>query len=376
MKILIIITKGEVGGAQMSVLNLARNLKQRGNEVFVGFGEGNFLKNELKKEDIDFKQFKNLKRTHNIFSNIFFVNEVRRFLNKNKFDVVHINSSNALFASLGAKLASIKPKVIFTFRGMSMLDDNYKLGLVENTIYSYFFKFFLKFVDIPVFVSRENLEKARNSNLTQKGVLVYNGLSFEKQNFFDKEEAKKFFESKIDIDLSDKYIIGSIGRLAYQKNYEFLINNFQEILKIKNNAITLIIGGGDEYENLKKLISEKKLSDKIYLIGSIDNAGRYIKAFNLFALTSRYEGLSITLIEALFSNVPILASDVGGNRETLGISEELFDLNNSDDFLLKFKNLQNISYQKILQNNQKQSEKFDLNKTVDGYLKLYERQTD
>jgi len=373
MKILIIITKGEVGGAQMSVLNLARTFKQRGKEVVVGFGEGDFLKSELKKENIEFKQFKNLKRTHNIFSNIFFINEVRKFLNKNEFDVVHINSSNALFASLGAKLALNKPKTVFTFRGMSILDDNYRLGVVQDKIYRLFFKVFLKFVDVPVFVSQENLDKAQNSGLTTKGVLVYNGLSIEKQNFHSKSKARLFFEDKIGVKLDEKYLIGSIGRLAYQKNYEFLINNFSEVLKIKSNVVAVIIGAGDKEEKLRQLIAEKKLDKHIYLLGSIDNAGQYIKAFDLFVLVSRYEGLSITLIEALFSGVPILASDVGGNKETLEISEELFSLNNDNDFLLKFKNLQSVDSQKILENNQKQSEKFDLNKTVDGYLKLYER---
>lgn len=370
MKILIIITKGEVGGAQMSVLNLARFLKKRGENVTVAFGDGDFLKNELDKSNIESIRFKNLKRTHNPFANLFFVKEIKEFLDKNKFDVLHINSSNALFASLGAKLSKNKAKTVFTFRGMSMLDDNYENNFLKKKIYYYFFKFFLNFVDVPVFVSKENLDKAKKSNLTEKGVLVYNGLSQENQQFYSQEEARRFFEGKIKRNLKDKYIIGSIGRLAYQKNYEFLIFNFKEILKIKENAIAIVIGGGPDEGKLKNLIVENKLENHVYLLGSIDNGSRYIRAFDLFILNSRYEGLSITLIEALFSGVPILASNVGGNKETLGIDEELFELNNAD-FLKKFEELQKVDKEKILQNNRLQSEKFDLNKTVVGYLKLY-----
>ncbi len=370
MKILIIITKGEVGGAQMSVLNLARVLKKRGKNVFVAFGKGNFLKNELKKENISFYQFKELKRTHNPFTNIAFIYEVRNFLNRNQFDIIHINSSNALFASIGAKLSKNKPKVIFTFRGMSMLDDNYTNNPIKKLIYYYFFKFFLNFVDVPVFVSKENLNKAKNSKLTKKGHLIYNGLSKNKQIFYLKKEARKFFEEKTGKNLENKYIIGSIGRLAYQKNYEFLIKNFNEILKIKENAVAIIIGEGDKREELEKIIKSHNLTEKIFLIGSIDNGSRYIKGFDLFILTSRYEGLSITLIEALFSNIPILASNVGGNKETLNLEEELFELDNQD-FLNKFKSLQNLNIDKIIENNKKQSDKFDLNNTANGYLKVY-----
>ena len=52
MKILLVITKAEVGGAQMSVLNLARGFKEKGNEVTVGLGEGDFLTSELDRKKI------------------------------------------------------------------------------------------------------------------------------------------------------------------------------------------------------------------------------------------------------------------------------------------------------------------------------------
>jgi glycosyltransferase involved in cell wall biosynthesis len=213
-KIFIIITKGEVGGAQMSVLNLARGLKEKGLEVKVGFGEGNFLKNELDKAGIDHTRFKYLKRTHNPLFNLFFVWEVKKYFDKNKYDTVHINSSNALFSAIGAKLSKSKPKTIFTFRGMSMLDDNYQKVPILKGLYRLFFKFLLKFIDKPVFVSRENLEKGEKSGLVKKGYLVYNGLDPSVLKFYTRDESKKRLGELLKIDLENKFIIGSIGRLA------------------------------------------------------------------------------------------------------------------------------------------------------------------
>ncbi|MEM3394275.1 MAG: glycosyltransferase, partial [Candidatus Methanomethylicia archaeon] len=259
MKIFIIITHGKIGGATNSVFWLAEGLKEKGVDVKVGFGEGDYLKEKLLKENIPFVNFKWLKRTHNPLANVFFIFELKNFLDKEKFDVVHFNSTNALFGAIGAKLSKTKPKTIFTFRGLSILDPNYKKHFFLKPLYFLIFKFLLFFIDIPVFVSKNNLEWAKKSGLTNKGVVIYNGVP--KPEFLTKDEVLKFFEEKIDIDLKNKYIIGSIGRLDYQKNYEFLIEIFPEILKIKENIICIIIGDGPEKEKLKKLIQKLNLKN-------------------------------------------------------------------------------------------------------------------
>src|SRR6056297_364559 len=408
MKIFLLITKAEVGGAQMSVLNLARGLKDRGVEVKVGFGEGEFLPQELKKEGIPYTRFKNLKRTHNPLINLFFIREVKKYFDKNKFEVVHINSSNALFAALGVKLSRTKPKTVFTFRGMSLLDDNYRQTPFLKVFYKIFFKFFLKFVDEPVFVSKHNLELGKKLGLVKKENLVYNGLDKSVLNFYTQEEAKEKLQSHLsashskeggsgflplsegeikrgcedkeeiegavrgDFPFQDYFLIGSIGRLAYQKNYEFLINIFPEILKIKPNAIAVIIGDGPKKEEYEEMIREKKLQNNIFLVGSLSNASRYLKAFDLFILPSRYEGLSITLIETLFAGVPVLTTRVGGNPETLPSEQELYELDKEKDFLEKFKKLISEDLREsIIQRHLEKSQDFYIQKTVKGYIELY-----
>jgi|WetSurMetagenome_2_1015567.scaffolds.fasta_scaffold130760_1 glycosyltransferase involved in cell wall biosynthesis len=372
MKVLFVITKAEVGGAQTSVLNLAREMKARGHEIEVGFGDGDWLPGELDKEKIPYVRFRNLKRTHNPLAAIFFIAEIRKFLRDKNFNVVHFNSSNALFGAIGVKLADRKIKTVFTFRGMSMLDEHYQVNAFLRLAYFWFFKFFLLFVDAPVFVSRENLEKFGRGQLTAKGAIVYNGLDPEKINFFSREEARNFFAEKTKIDLQDKYLIGSIGRLDYAKNYEFLIKIMPEILKIRPDACVIILGEGSERAKYEGLIAEKKLADKIFLLGNIPNGARYNKSFDLFVQTSRYEGLSIALIEALFAGLPIIATDVGGNREEVELEEEIYQLDDEEDFLNKFKDILSPEIRrKIILNNSRQAEKFLLKNTVSGYEKIY-----
>jgi len=372
-KILIIVTKGDVGGAQMSVLNLAKKLKNSGEDISIGFGKGDFLKKELTQSSIPFYQFKYLKRTHRPLANLLFVYELRTFLNKNDFQVVHFNSSNSLFGAIGAKLSKRKIKTVFTLRGMSILDRNYQTNPILKLIYFWLFKFLLLFIDAKIFVSQHNYEFAKFIKLVKDGTVIYNGLPKDELQFLPKNESRKFFNDNVGSNLDDKFIIGSIGRLDYAKNYEFLINNFKKIIAIKPNAVLIIIGGGEEKNSYQRLIDNQKLNDKILLFNEIASAYRYINGFDLFILPSRYEGLSITLIEALSSSVPILASAVGGNNELLPNEQELFELNDINDFVDKFKILvkDTEARENIVKRNNQKSNEFDISITAKKYLEIY-----
>ncbi len=374
MKILLVITKAVVGGAQTSVLNLAREMKRRGHEVTVGFGDGDWLPLELDKAKIAYYRFRNLKRTHNPLANLFFIGEIAGYLRRKDFSAVHFNSSNALPGAIGAKLAGRKIRTIFTFRGMSMLDEHYRTNPIKKFAYRLFFKFCLLFVDAPVFVSRENWEKFGQGQLTKRGFLIYNGLDPEQVNFVPRAEAINFFSQKTGRDLAGKYLLGSIGRLDYAKNYEFLINIFPKILNIRSDAALAIMGEGAERAQYENLIQAKGLTEKIFLLGNVENGGRYLRGFDLFVQPSRYEGLSIALIEALFAGSLILTSDVGGNREVVGGSnEEIYRLDDEAEFLAKFQALQDIDlWPKIIHNNAGQALKFRLADTADGYEKIYQ----
>jgi glycosyltransferase involved in cell wall biosynthesis len=372
MKVLIVITKAVVGGAQTSVLSLARKMKRRGHEVTVGFGDGDWLPAELEKEQIPYVRFFRLSRTHNPLTSLFFIGEIARYLSNKNFNVVHFNSSNALPGAIGAKLSGGKIRTIFTFRGMSMLDEHYQTAKLLKIAYWLFFKFCLFFVDAPVFVSAENFDKFGRGQLTVKGKLIYNGLDPAKLNFFSRDEAINFFSQKIGKNLAGKYIIGSIGRLDYAKNYEFLIKVFPKILEIRPDAAAVIMGEGSERPFYESLIRQNGLGEKIFLLGNVDSGSRYLRGFDLLVLPSRYEGLAISLIEGLFSGLPMLATRVGGNAEVAGSDAEIYNLDNAAEFIQKFQGLQDVDIlDRVLRNNKAQAEKFNLRHTADGYEQIY-----
>ena len=110
--------------------------------------------------------------------------------------------------------------------------------------------------------------------------------------------------------------MGTIANLYKNKGIEYLI---LAIAKISNdNRFNLvIIGDGPEKANLEKLIKKKNLENRIFMIGYVPNAYRYLKAFNLFVLPSIKEGQPWVILEAMAASLPIVATNIAGIPEMI-----------------------------------------------------------
>jgi len=113
------------------------------------------------------------------------------------------------------------------------------------------------------------------------------------------------------------YTIGSIGRLATEKGYRYLIEALDLLVKEGLDMRLVIIGKGYEGNFLKKLVEQFDLTDRVLMPGYREEAKNYIPFFNVFVLSSLTEGLPISLLEAMQVKVPIVATKVGGIPEVL-----------------------------------------------------------
>lgn len=371
-KVLMLITKGEIGGAQVFVRDLAIELKKNNIDITVGFGPDNddFLKQELKEKNISSITFYNLSRTFSPFRNFFFILEIWKYLRDSKFDVLHLNSSNTLFATVATLFLTKKPYIIFTHHGLSYLDPNSKKSL-QKIFFKLIFRALLPIVDKNIFVTESNYKNAVLSGLIKDGVVIKNGTLIISQK--TKEESITFFEKKISKSLKDSMIIGSIGRLAYPKNYELLIEIAPEILKNAPNTKFILIGDGPEKEKYLDLIQKNHLEDSFFILGSIKNASLYLTGFDVFVLPSIYEGMSLTLIEAMRTGLPIIASAVEGNLETLfDDKNQLFDIQDKMELIEKLTDLVNNSSlrKQYGEKNKKSSENYMIENVAKKYIEL------
>ena len=111
---------------------------------------------------------------------------------------------------------------------------------------------------------------------------------------------------------TDRFLIGSVGRLSVEKGYNFLIDAVNRVLKDGHNISLLIIGDGDIRGDLEAQIEHLGLHDRIQLAGYQSNTIDWYRAMNLFVLASLREGLPNVLLEAMAMEVPVVVTRVGG----------------------------------------------------------------
>ena len=164
----------------------------------------------------------------------------------------------------------------------------------------------------------------------------------------------KKFEKIDDAKLENKKFILSIGRLTKQKNFELLINSFSILIKKFPYYSLLIIGEGEYRNKLNKLIINKNLSEKVFLLGYKNNVYKYLKKADFFILTSLWEDPGFVILEAALSNTNIISSDCpNGPREIIKNQDFLFKNNSVEDLVNKFENIEkkkldDLFMQKIL----------------------------
>jgi len=113
-------------------------------------------------------------------------------------------------------------------------------------------------------------------------------------------------------------IIGTVGRLTGQKNHRTLVEAAARVPR----AHFALIGDGPDGENLRDLRDRLALQDRFHFLGERPDAGRLLRAFDIFALPSLYEGLPLALLEAMGAGLPVVASDLPAVREVMRTDQD------------------------------------------------------
>lgn len=120
---------------------------------------------------------------------------------------------------------------------------------------------------------------------------------------FDDRIRKKIREEN---HAGNKFIIGCVGRLSYQKNQAFLLEIFKRTLVENQNMELWLIGDGENRDALKKRVREMEITEKVVFGGTKNNVNEYMMAMDLLVLTSRWEGLPVVLLEAQATGLPVV----------------------------------------------------------------------
>ncbi|MDZ7289951.1 MAG: GT4 family glycosyltransferase PelF [candidate division KSB1 bacterium] len=221
-----------------------------------------------------------------------------------RIHIAHTHSwATLLEGVVGAKLAAV-PIIIHGEHGTMKTDTK---------VHIYVQRLFWHTTDQVLSVSevlRENLHK--NFGFPQARIrVIANGVDLGR---FEVSPNGVDYKARLGLP-SEALVIGAVGRLVPVKAYPILLKASKLVFREIPNAYLMVVGEGPLYEELKKMANDYDMADHVRFLGGRKDVPEILRALDVFVLASESEGMSNTILEAMASGLPVVATAVGGNPE-------------------------------------------------------------
>ncbi len=235
---------------------------------------------------------------------------------RERVDIVHTRNWGTIDGILGARMSLIS-KVIHGEHGWEVFDPE-GLNKKRNILRKMLSPFVSRYVTVSQDLKKWLVEVV--GIRSNKIATIINGVDTEK--FIPKknsEETSNALGYK-----QDEIIIGAVGRLDPVKDYKTLIKAFISLSNSFRNIRLMVIGNGAEDVVLKKLVTQAGIKDRVAFMGMRNDTPELFRCMDVFVLPSVAEGISNTILEAMASGLPVIATDIGGNPELVRDQETGF----------------------------------------------------
>ena len=368
MKIGQFINTNDFGGAETLMLSLSQELLKRNKEVLVFAFQDSWTIEQCQNLNIPYYALsKKFKLVHNIRKLPIFAYEFSKVLKENHIDVLHSHVYGAtLRGALSCFFAGIKH--------VATQHDNYSVGEKKTR------KIWLNLSGMIgtklVMISKQMKEFHITHGLKEKYLYtVYNGI--DQHRFVKKNNDLNHIKESLNITSKD-FVFMTAARLSPIKGIPILIQA-AELLNHENpNFKILILGDGPNKLEYEEMVKRYNLTNNILFIGKVNNVEDYLSISDVFVLSSHNEGLPCSIIEAMLSSLPIIATDVGANNELIidGKTGFLVKPNDHLDLYCYLHNTINLNkhhLEQLSKNSYYYAKKmFTLDKMTDGYSDIYE----
>lgn len=301
IKILHCLNEGSIGGGQLHVLWFIQTCKEyfREFENHVLLNESGLFTEQLQKENIPFTVFSidRIPKPNQILN-------LKKFISRSEYAVIHVHGGIPAFWLKLCVFVGYKGKIVYTYHGIHF---HYFNNLFRKFIYSNIDRFTNHLTDYIILTTQAELDIATERHLVKnnKYRLIRFGLPYNENDEMNDDEIRQF---RIQYNLENKLVIGTIGRLHFQKGYDTFLQVIQSVVSKNPDLSVIIIGDGPQKEWLESEIIHLDLQPKVILLGSVKNASRLISVFDIFLLTSRWEGFGLVNAEAFFRKKPVVSS--------------------------------------------------------------------
>ena len=374
IKLLHVITHLPIGGAQDNTLYTIELLDKNKYDISLCCNfEGDFVERA--------KIIKGVKLFNNpfLYRDVSIYHDIRSFIllyklfNKEAFTIIHTHSSKAGFLARIAAKINNTPIIIHTVHGFAFNDF---MNVFKKKFYIYVEKILAKWTNILVTVSNLNKKKIIDLNIAAEPKLknIYSGIDL--KLFTNKKNNE--FRKELNLN-SGHILLGSVGRLSFQKDPITMINAFDIVAKCFPNAHLALVGDGELRNNIVERIDQLHLNDRVHLTGNKNNPWKIYNSLDLFIMSSIYEGLGRSITEALSCGIPVVCTRVEGVPEIVrnnktGILVPPKDANALADGVIKSLNNMEAAKRMAEQGRKFVNDNFDVNKMVYDIDILYENQ--
>lgn len=336
-KVLFIITKSNFGGAQRYIYDLATTLPKDRFEVTVAFGgtgaagsTPGALSAMLSEAGVRTILIPELSRDVKAGTDLSALRALIKLFRKERPDVVHLNSSKVGgLGGLAARIARV-PRIIFTAHGWPFWEERFIL--VRALIFLASYATVLLSHRTICISDYDSRAMGRLPFSGRKICVIRNGLS--SVEFFARDEArdKLFSSEEVAAHLDDIWVLTN-AELHPNKNLFVALDTIAAFnTSHKSRIFYCIMSDGELKDRIKKYITEHHLDTQVKLLGFVPNGRTYMRAFDIFFLPSKKEGVPYVILEAGAAELPVVASNVGGIPEVVTDGESGY-LRAPDDIL-------------------------------------------
>ncbi|MCP4151357.1 MAG: glycosyltransferase family 4 protein [bacterium] len=333
-----IITKLELGGAQVNTIHTYENLDALHFDSYLISGPGGILTERVKKKE-NLILLGNLDRRINPVKDLKAFFQLYKTLRRIDPAIVHTHSSKAgILGRLAAFLLQV-PVIIHSVHGFSFSPFQ---SFFKRTFFYVAEKLTTNMTDHFIFVSRDDIDIAKEKKLVADNFsLIRSGFPFQK--FLDRNESTGALRENYNIEESD-FVIGIIAPFKPQKGLFHLIEIAEKVIKSKavdKKIVFMITGDGALREPIEAKLKEKGIFENFRLPGFVFDIENAIDVFDMGVSTALWEGLPQSLVQLRLKKKAVVASNIPGNREVIRENENgfLVDVTDYDSFAQKITTL-------------------------------------
>lgn len=368
-KILHIITLSEWGGAQQICFDLATNFDKEKFFVEVACKAGGPLVEKLREKGIKVHEMSSFRREISPINDIKTLIRLCKLIKRGRYDIIHCHSTKAgLLGRVAARIAGCKQNY-FTVHGWGFYNQE-EYGWA-NKLIVFLERILAKYTTAVICVSENDRKAGLKVKIAKdKITVIKNGTKWEVRE--TKEEAKK----KLGI-TNKGTVFGMVGRFAYPKDPLTILKAAKIVIQDCPETKFILIGGGPLFGGCKIFVNKNKLENNVLLLGDRppEETRELLLGFDVFVLISKFEGLPISIIEAMFAGLPVISSDVGGVPEIVYDQQNGFLIKNNDVGMLVEKMtflIKNPQLQLLMGKESKRiaCNEFDINNMLKSYETL------